>query len=229
MPPPFQLNAGHPALDFVNTLDNRFSDTGPVELLTRYAELLSFVRQSHLIESTRINVLEDRRESRAAAKVLRSARELREALADVFYRGIDGTGIRPMGIKTLERHFLNAQGHQRLILDSAPGQSGMPPRAAWTWGPFETHVELPLWVLARSAVELLTSSAADHVNQCKSATCRWLFLDTSKNHSRRWCDMKICGNRMKARRFHARHAGASPGGTLPVTTGQPSGACLLHE
>jgi predicted RNA-binding Zn ribbon-like protein len=205
---PFQLNAGHPALDFVNTLDNRFSDTGPVELLIRNADLLSFVRQSHLMESPRIKALEDRQDSRAAAKVLRSAHELREALAGVFYAGVSGTGIRSLGIKTLERYFLSAHRHQRLSLDPAPGPSGMAPRAAWTWGRFEAHVELPLWILAQSAVELLTSSAADHVSQCNSETCRWLFLDTSKNHSRRWCDMKICGNRMKARRFQVRHAGA---------------------
>jgi predicted RNA-binding Zn ribbon-like protein len=207
MSPPFQLNAGHPALDFVNTLDNRFSDTGPVELLARYADLLSFVRQAHLIESPRIKALEIQQDSRPAAKVLRSAHELREALAAVFYAGMGAAGIRA-GIKTLERHFLNAHGHQRLSLDPAPGRSGMAPRAAWTWGRFGARVELPLWILAQSAVELLTSGSADHVNQCKCETCRWLFLDTSKNHSRRWCDMKICGNRMKARRFQVRHAGA---------------------
>jgi predicted RNA-binding Zn ribbon-like protein len=49
-------------------------------------------------------------------------------------------------------------------------------------------------------MSLLTSDAMEHVHACKSETCRWVFLDTSKNHSRRWCDMKICGNRMKARR-----------------------------
>jgi predicted RNA-binding Zn ribbon-like protein len=206
MSPPFQLIAGHPALDFVNTLDYRFSDAGPVELLTRYADLLSFLRQSHLIEPPRIKAIEDRQDSRAAAKVLRSAHELREALAGVLYAGFGGTGIRSLEIKTLERHFLNAHGHQRLSIDPAPGQSGMAPRAGWTWGRFEAHVELPLWILAQSAVELLTSTAIDHVNQCKSETCRWLFVDASKNHSRRWCDMKICGNRMKARRFQVRHA-----------------------
>jgi predicted RNA-binding Zn ribbon-like protein len=43
------------------------------------------------------------------------------------------------------------------------------------------------------------------VRACGADTCRWLFLDTSRNHTRRWCDMKVCGNRMKARRFHERH------------------------
>jgi predicted RNA-binding Zn ribbon-like protein len=42
------------------------------------------------------------------------------------------------------------------------------------------------------------------VRTCGVDTCRWLFLDTSKNHTRRWCNMKVCGNRVKARRFQAR-------------------------
>ena len=62
---------------------------------------------------------------------------------------------------------------------------------------------LPLWVLAMSASDLLTSDAVDRVRECDNPECRWLFLDTSKNHTRRWCDMKLCGNRMKARRFKA--------------------------
>jgi predicted RNA-binding Zn ribbon-like protein len=65
--------------------------------------------------------------------------------------------------------------------------------------------DLPLWLLTQSATELLTSEAIHSIRDCADPSCRWLFLDTSKNHSRRWCDMKICGNRMKARRFKAQH------------------------
>jgi predicted RNA-binding Zn ribbon-like protein len=59
------------------------------------------------------------------------------------------------------------------------------------------------WLLAQSAVDLLVSEQIRLIRECGDEGCRWLFLDTSKNHSRRWCDMKICGNRMKARRFKA--------------------------
>jgi len=61
-------------------------------------------------------------------------------------------------------------------------------------------------MLALSAAGLMTSPEMARVRACGSSDCRWLFLDTSKNHTRRWCDMKICGNRMKARRFKALHA-----------------------
>ena len=42
------------------------------------------------------------------------------------------------------------------------------------------------------------------VRECGASDCAWLFLDTSKNHHRRWCDMTRCGNRAKVRRFYAR-------------------------
>jgi predicted RNA-binding Zn ribbon-like protein len=68
----------------------------------------------------------------------------------------------------------------------------------------ERNAEIPLWMLAQAAGDLLVSTDAEHIKDCGDPTCRWLFLDLSKNHTRRWCDMKTCGNRMKARRHHAR-------------------------
>ena len=62
---------------------------------------------------------------------------------------------------------------------------------------------LPLWLLSLSTAALMTSEQMHLLRECGNTECRWLFVDTSKNHTRRWCDMKICGNRMKARRFKA--------------------------
>ena len=63
-----------------------------------------------------------------------------------------------------------------------------------------------------SAVELLTSPRRERVRTCGAETCLWLFLDTSKNGSRRWCDMNQCGNRTKARRFYRRQRDEQAGG-----------------
>ena len=65
-------------------------------------------------------------------------------------------------------------------------------------------LERPLWDIARSAADLLTSGDHDRIKECASTTCEWVFLDRSRNRSRRWCDMSDCGNRAKARRFHAK-------------------------
>jgi len=58
-------------------------------------------------------------------------------------------------------------------------------------------LEAILWPIAGSAGELLTSDDLGRVRQCGGKTCRWMFVDRSKNRSRRWCDMKVCGNRPK--------------------------------
>src|SRR5260370_12175233 len=62
----------------------------------------------------------------------------------------------------------------------------------------------PLWPVTEAAANLLTSPDRHYIRECEEGACRWLFLDRSKNHSRRWCDMRVCGNRSKARRFQAR-------------------------
>jgi predicted RNA-binding Zn ribbon-like protein len=186
----FQLVAGHPALDLVNTLDFRFRETGAEELLKTYDDLLRFSEQSMLLVPKQTRELR----RREGERTLLRAKELREALADIFY-GPNPTGASQ---RTLERYFKEARLRQKIDWKQAP-------RLAWAW-PAEQDPELPLWTLAMSAADLMTSEAVDGVRTCDNPECRWLFLDTSKNHTRRWCDMKVCGNRMKARRFQARQA-----------------------
>jgi predicted RNA-binding Zn ribbon-like protein len=71
----------------------------------------------------------------------------------------------------------------------------------WGWSDKGEALESVLWVVARSTADLLTSELRHAVRICGAQDCGWLFLDTSKNHSRRWCNMKSCGNRAKARRY----------------------------
>ena len=72
----------------------------------------------------------------------------------------------------------------------------------WDWDD-EEALDRMLWPVARSAGELLTSDRLGQVRVCAADDCDWLFLDTSRNGSRRWCDMRVCGNRSKVRRYRA--------------------------
>jgi len=72
------------------------------------------------------------------------------------------------------------------------------------WGRFENKCRTSGMDPVAGRSQLMMSDAMDRIRACGVETCRWLFLDTSKNHTRRWCNMRVCGNRMKARRFHAR-------------------------
>ena len=79
----------------------------------------------------------------------------------------------------------------------------------WQWDHTKAALEFPLWLVARSTANLLTSQRQSRVRQCGSGDCDWLFLDRSKNRSRRWCDMAECGNREKARRSRMRQRAAA--------------------
>ena len=73
----------------------------------------------------------------------------------------------------------------------------------WEWERPTDNLEQILWPIAQAAADLLDSTHLQRVGICEDETCRWLFYDTSKNHSRRWCDMGDCENRTKARRHYA--------------------------
>lgn len=68
-----------------------------------------------------------------------------------------------------------------------------------------------LWPVARSAADLLVSPDLARVRKCAGPTCDWPFVDMSRNRSRRWCDMRECGNRAKARRYSVRHRSGRAG------------------
>jgi predicted RNA-binding Zn ribbon-like protein len=197
---PFKLLAGHPALELVNTLDLRFS-AEPEELLPTYADLLRFTAQLELLPAEQTRKLGRTVREKDAQRVLAAAVELREALSSVLYAWIDGGKPPARQVETLEKHFIAAALQRRLRAGNM--------HLNWSWSGAEQQAEIPLWKLAQAAADLLLSTDAERVKDCGDPTCRWLFLDLSKNHTRRWCDMKVCGNRMKARRHQARLQEAS--------------------
>ena len=194
--PPFKLNAEHVALDFVNTLDDRYAPRGPRELLPSYAELIRFCRQAGLVtqaEAARLSALP----GASQEKALRSAIELRELLARVFYRWVEGRPPSAGDRIALEEWSAACARHRELRWKNE--------HLEWTWKALAADAEAPALLLAQRGLELLIGEEPPRLHACASDTCRWLFLDTSKNGTRRWCDMKTCGNRAKARRYSAAH------------------------
>ncbi len=193
----FELIGGHPAIDLVNTLDWRFRENGAEELLASYSDLLRFAEQCELLTAKQVRQIIRVSPDRTAASALVACRELREAAAEILYAAVDDRTPPGSQIKTLDRLFKEARERQRLTWSSY--------RLRWEWPASEGGPELPIWILSLSTARLLVSDNMRRLRACENPECRWLFLDTSKNHTRRWCDMKICGNRMKARRFKAQH------------------------
>jgi predicted RNA-binding Zn ribbon-like protein len=200
----FDRCGGHPALDFVNSLDNRFGGRAIVEGLESYPDLMRFARETELLDSTQAAQALRAVTPEAAARTLRAGRALREALAETLYAVVDERPPPAAGIEMLERYFHVADRHRELRWQPDRGGAAA---LAWSWRRNERQPELPVWAIAHAARDLMLSPDMERLRACEVESCRWLFLDTSRNHTRRWCKMKVCGNRMKARRYQVRHSG----------------------
>src|SRR3984957_14127472 len=194
-PPRFDLIAGNVALDFVNTLDDRYIK--PKELLATYADLVRFAEDSGVLDPGKTDRLLERSSmvTDQTQEILRQAKEMREAIHDVFFAFLHQQPVPPAALARLNADAQTAAGHMHLV----PGKQ----RFQWEFDDFGAW-EAMLWPIARAASDLLASDQLTFVRACFSKTCEWMFLDTSKNHQRRWCDMTRCGNRAKVRRFYDR-------------------------
>jgi predicted RNA-binding Zn ribbon-like protein len=203
---------GNVCLDFINTLDNRPSDK-PKELLKSYYELARFGEDTGILTPQELDFFYERVHLMPdeAQEAMRRARDLREALYDIFSAVLRKQTAPQLAMDRLNANLHDAALHSRLVqpkLVQPEIADGKIPegdgRLHWRFEPMTSSFGAMLWPIARAAADLLTSSDLALVRTCASPTCQWFFLDTSKNHHRRWCSMKQCGNRAKVRRFYAK-------------------------
>ncbi len=192
----FDISGGELCLDFANTVDQRASGQ-PDDHLKSYGDLLSWGRQTGDLDAALVRRLDRaaRQTPGTAVQVLRRATILREALYRVFKAVTEEHGVAASDLAIVNAEAARAAANLRLT-----------PRGrefTWSW-PDDPSLERVLWPVARSAAELLVSSRLASVRLCAAEDCEWLFLDLSKNSTRRWCNMKVCGNRAKARRHYQR-------------------------
>jgi predicted RNA-binding Zn ribbon-like protein len=193
------LHGGHPALDFVNTLDWRdrpAAEGGPEDMLVSYAALLAWCRRLGILGSRTAAELERdaARHPTQADAVLAEAVALREALHHLAQAMRLGKAARPADLAILNRCLLRYP-EGRVIAASGPRLG---------WKPHGDGLELgsPLGAIARLGADLLVTAEPDSIRCCAAPDCGWLFHDTSPNKRRRWCSMESCGNRAKARRHY---------------------------
>lgn len=186
------LVGGDVSMDFVNTASSRTGERLK-EKLRAYDDLVTWAERVELAGPERAARLRRAAADRPkeAAAVLERARGLRE----VIYRVFTADEPSDSDLQELARAAADATAGRRL----EPTGDGY----SFVW-PEGDDLEQLLWPVALSAAELLTSDERTRVKECASDHCNWLFVDQSRNRSRRWCDMKDCGNRAKARRFQAR-------------------------
>ena len=183
-------------LAFVNTLSSRPTEA-PVERLVSYDALVEWAREQHLVSAAAAERLaaEGKRHPHQAASVLGRAREFREALNSLAEAIEKDRHPQSAVLETISNYLAAAYANGRLV----PHDGGL----QWV-ASAEDDVERILWEIGRAAGRLLLSPRLAKIRACAAADCGWWFVDDTKNHSRRWCDMKLCGNREKVRRFRTK-------------------------
>ncbi|MDI3339330.1 MAG: ABATE domain-containing protein [Sphaerobacter sp.] len=194
----FKRVGGAVCLDFANTRANRDTEA-PKEYLHSYADLVAWAGAVGVLSASACQALLAAARARPseADETLAAARKLREAIYGIFSRIATGEPAPTPDLETLNAALARAMSRARV----APQPGG---GFGWAWAAEPDALDPMLWAVARSAAELLTSPLLDRVRECAGHPCGWLFLDMSRNRSRRWCDMRDCGNRAKARRHYQR-------------------------
>ncbi|NIK59427.1 CGNR zinc finger domain-containing protein [Kribbella shirazensis] len=207
----FRIVGGHPALDLVNTVSPRLRGGDAAhDYLTSPAELLAWSRRIELVDLRDFSAVEGtwRSAPELAAKALRATLEIREATYDVLAPRADGAAVAVDGVKRTE-----SSAFERLMLrwSAAAARSMLIPDPARARGVAELVVgtspaQLIPDRLVVAAVELVRTVDLRQLRACPVADggCGWLFLDRSRNHSRRWCAMEDCGTRAKIRKLGER-------------------------
>ena len=197
-----ELIGGWLCLDWANTVSAR---SGPErhEYLTCYADLLEWGRRAGVLTQRDVRRLERdaaRRPGEAAA-VLDRAITMRETIYRIFAAVASQRSPKKADVASLNAMLAEALSR----LQVQPAEAAF----AWQWAWEPRALDVMLWPIVRSAADLLTSTDLCRVRQCaRREDCGWLFVDTSRNQSRRWCSMSMCGSRVKSSRYYLRKRAA---------------------
>lgn len=194
----YEYVGGHLGVDFVNSLGGTFE--APHETLDSYSDLLAWTAQAGLLADAEAGRLRRQVESEPerAEEVLGDARRLRSQL-DMILRATVAQETAPAEpLAAIRDAYVDALRSGQLVI----GEDG---RYDWAWVHPADDLANPLWRVAAQVVDLLRTGRFDRLTTC--AECRWLFLDLSRNRSRRWCRMSGCGARAKMRRYRASRSG----------------------
>jgi predicted RNA-binding Zn ribbon-like protein len=165
---------------FVNTIDR---EPG-IERLPDAASLGAWLAEHGLADAN----------PRPTAADLRRAKELREALRQTLLAHNEGEGAPADAVAVLDTTARRAR--VRLRFDE---------RAVGRLEPEAKGVDAALGRLLAIVHAAMADGTWARLKACRAHTCEWAFYDQTRNHSRAWCDMQVCGNRAKARAYRQRH------------------------
>jgi predicted RNA-binding Zn ribbon-like protein len=188
-----ELVGGTLCLDFANTINSRREPEH--DYLLTYSDLADWAGKVEILSGQQVKSLKQRetQDANAAEKALETGRAAREILYRVFSAAANKSKPAEDDLDAISQLYEQAIANGRHVKVENHYEIA--------WKADET-LDALLWCIVASAEDLLLSEELGRVKECPN--CGWLFLDTSKNQSRRWCSMKTCGARDKMRRYHMR-------------------------
>jgi len=195
---PHDFIGGDAALDFVNTVTGRdqAAHEPARDWVDSYARLIEWARLAKLLPRPSISALAARaqRQPHAAKLALARAKALRESLFELTRAIASGRGPPQKTLASLRRYWTRAVDAHELKF----GHGRVTPRLRND----NADLDLIAAMVAYRTVENVLRAPPDRLRMCQGPNCAWVFVDTSKSGRRCWCDMKVCGNAAKARRFN---------------------------
>ncbi|MBY0247927.1 MAG: CGNR zinc finger domain-containing protein [Nitrospiraceae bacterium] len=196
----FLFLGNHPCLDLINT---QLTVKGePRDLLESFDDLSLWLVRARLLTATQAEAAKVHLKNEEAASLLEWAKTFRATFRVVAERVAAGKTVPNSTINTMNQFLAQRPGYPELVRT----EEGFKRRFHSLATP---QVEL-LALLLESASDLLSSSHLFLIKKCANAPCILYFLDTTKNHTRNWCSMQMCGNRMKVAAHYRRSRGKSP-------------------
>ncbi|WDV46384.1 CGNR zinc finger domain-containing protein [Clostridiaceae bacterium M8S5] len=182
-------------LDFVNTIENHLNESMYIERFTSYNNFVKWCTRVNILDIDVANHLTKKGNENniESSNVLKRAIVLREALFKIFLAVISNNTPKQSDIEVLNSEINKTMAFSQLKYKNN----------TFVWEKNHTNdLDCMFSFIVKDAVSLLTSDKLDRLKLCDDACCGWLFLDMSKNKSRKWCSMKYCGNRAKARKHY---------------------------
>jgi predicted RNA-binding Zn ribbon-like protein len=193
----FRCPGGALCLDFCNS-GQGLRGNAQEEWIAGFPDLIDWLEAAGAVTRAQAAKLRaaGARSPQAARKLWARAIEFREAMARVLLARTEGRLAASEDLRILDAEYGRTASFARLS-STAEGY-------AWSVDPKAGALDAALRPLVESAISLLTSDRLARVRRCGNSTCYWLFVDETKNCSRRWCEMASCGNVMKVRRHRAK-------------------------
>jgi len=193
----YDSSGGSLGLNFLNT-QNWIHSGEPEEMLNRYDDFLLWSFEAGVISADEREVLSARAaaDPAQAALALRAIHEIRSALYKIIARLIEAQQPDPRDLERFNMALKGALSHRRIEFAS--------PAMRWTFQAEPLPFEYPLWPVLLAAADFLASTDTARVHMCANPTCGWVFLDRSRNGTRKWCSSTSCGNRLRVRQYYAR-------------------------